>query len=44
LDSNKLVRASGWHPQIDFHEGLERAWTAALLGRNARPGLMEDSP
>jgi len=35
LDSNKLVRATGWHPQIDFHQGLERAWTAALLGRKA---------
>jgi len=35
LDSNKLVRATGWHPQIDFREGLERAWTAALRGRNA---------
>ena len=35
LDSSKLARESGWRPQIEFHAGVEKAWKAALLERNA---------
>ena len=35
LDSSKLARESGWRPQVEFGDGMERAWKAALLDRTA---------
>jgi len=35
LDSGRLARESGWKPRIEFGEGIERAWNAALRDRSA---------
>jgi len=35
LDGSKLTGACGWRPAIEFGEGIERAWNAALRERSA---------
>ena len=30
LDSNKLSEISGWQPQIDFEQGLQKVWETSL--------------
>lgn len=38
LDSTRLADVSGWRPEIEFGDGIERAWNAALRDRSAPAG------